>query len=288
MKIIYRLIYQSHINYIFRNLFKYFTNNIPISISGCLSLSFKRHKFKLLTNPTCYVTYALFKDGPEAYEFTTLFEKLILNSKVFFDIGANIGYFTILGNKINPSVHIYSFEPARGPLHYLKNNVSLNEAKNVTIIDKAVADQTGELAFFEVVNPKYSWLKYQLNGSNSLQNQHGILKSESYKVNVITLRDVIKHHNLTQLDLIKLDTECTEHYILNSSIDVIKEFRPIIVTEIYEVIVSEMELFIKQLDNYNIYHLDAGRMQLIYSLNDVHDSKERNFMFCPVEKIINL
>ncbi|MEY5046668.1 MAG: hypothetical protein RLZZ175_27 [Bacteroidota bacterium] len=284
MIIIYRIIYNSFVNKILRNVFKLFGNKIPISISGTLELNYKKYEFKLLTNPSCFVTQALFEHGTAAYEFTPLFEKLIKQSDTFFDVGANIGYFSILGSKINPNVKIYSFEPARGPLHYLKSNVALNECKNVTIIDKAIADQTGQLEFFEVVNPKYTWLKHQLNGSNSLQNQHGLVKAESYKVNVITLNDVIKQNNVSKVDLIKLDTECTEHYILNSSLDVVQEYRPIIISEIYDVIEADIQLFLDKLNDYELYHYDLGNIKLINKLEEVRESNERNFIICPKEK----
>ena len=218
MKILYKIIYHPTINYILRNFLKLsgklLLKPIVISVSGKLKVTYEKHLFFLHTNQTCYVTKEIFYNGAENYEFTTLFEHLIKQSNVFFDVGANIGYFTVLGEKINPLVKIFSFEPSIGPLYYLNKNVKENFLNNTTIIDKAVSDIDGKLEFYDVINEKYPWLKHNLNGSNSLQNKFGLIKSSSYLVDVTTLQSVITNNDIKQIDLIKLDTECTEHLIL--------------------------------------------------------------------------
>lgn len=270
---------------------KLLLKQIVVSISGKLKVKYKSYLFFLHTNQTCYVTKELFYNGAENYEFTTLFEHLIKQSKVFFDIGANIGYFSILGEKINFSVKIYSFEPSKGPLHYLNKNVEENFLKNITIIDKAVSDIDGQLEFYDVINNKYPWIKYNLNGSNSLQNKFGATKSSSYLVNVTTLQSVISNFKIEQLDLIKLDTECTEHLILQSSLDVINKFQPIIICEVYDVIEKEVQECIDKMLNYKLYHYIevTKKIHAISSLNDVaNDSYNRNFIFCPESKVDKL
>ncbi len=295
MKLLYKIIYHPTINYILRNLFKIssklFLKPIIIAVSGKLKINYKKNLFFLHTNQTCYVTKEVFYNGAENYEFTTLFEHLIKQSNVFFDIGANIGYFSILGEKINSSVKIFSFEPSKGPLYYLKKNVKENSLKNITIIDKAVSDIDGKLEFYDVINNKYPWLQHNLNGSNSLQNKFGATKSSSYMVDVITLQSVISNNNIKQIDLIKLDTECTEHLILKSSLDVINHFQPIIICEVYDVIEKEIQECLDKMPKYKLYHyIEATKkLNLISSLNEVtNDAYNRNFVFCPDNKVVNL
>lgn len=295
MKLFYKIIYHPTINYILRNFLKMSSKlllkSIVISVSGKLKVIYKKHLFFLHTNQTCYVTKEIFYNGAENYEFTTLFEHLIKQSNVFFDIGANIGYFTVLGEKINPSVKIFSFEPSIGPLYYLNKNVKENFLKNITIIDKAVSNVDGELEFYDVINKKYPWLKHNLNGSNSLQNKFGIIKSSSYLVDVTTLQSVITSNDIKQIDLIKLDTECTEHLILESSLDVINKFQPIIICEVYDVIEKEVQECIDKMTDYKLYHyIEATKkLNFISSLNEVtNDAYNRNFIFCPASKVAKL
>ncbi|MBW6482219.1 MAG: FkbM family methyltransferase [Vicingaceae bacterium] len=295
MKLIYKIIYQPTINFILRNFFKMsgklLLKPIVISVSGKLKVSYKKHILFLHTNQTCYVSKEIFYNGAKNYEFTTLFEYLIKQSNVFFDIGANIGYFSVLGEKINPSVKIFAFEPSVGPLHYLNKNVKENKLKNVTVINKAVSNIDGRLEFYDVINKKYPWLKHNLNGSNSLQNKFGLIKSSSYLVDVTTLQSVIKDNEIKQIDLIKLDTECTEHLILQSSLDVINKFQPIIICEVYDVIEKEVQECIDKMTDYKLYHyIEATKkLNLISSLNEVKkDTYNRNFVFCPDNKVDKL
>jgi len=222
--------------------------------------------------------------GAGSYEFTPLFAHLVKNSNVFFDIGANIGYFTVLGEKINPSLKTLSFEPSKGALHYLRLNVAANYLKNVTVINKAISDKDKTLTFYEVKNPKYPWISHQLSGSHSLQNQFGIQKNDSYPVQATTLSMVVNKYNINRIDLIKLDTECTEHLILASAETVIKRFRPVIITEVYAVIQDKIQELFKNFEEYKIFHYRDEGLTLIESFYQVPSSVDRNFVFCPDEK----
>lgn len=289
MSIIYKFIYHPFINAVLRPLaklfYKLFGKKI-ITISGILPISVFGVKFKLKTNQTCSVTQDLFFKGPENYEFSPLFNDLINQSKVFFDVGANIGYFTILGGKLNPNLTIFTFEPSFGPSHYAEENIKLNQITNATLIKKAVADIDGKLTFHDVINSKYPWIKHNLNGSNSLQNNFGLSKPASYEVPVITLDTVIKENKLSQLDLLKLDTECTEHLILECSKESIRQLEPIIICEVYDVIAKETQIVLDDLTQYEIYQYRNHTIKKINSLLDVSDDQVyRNFIFCPKNKL---
>ena len=64
------------------------------------------------------------------------------NGDVFFDIGANIGVFSIYAGKRHDKLEIYSFEPEYSNLHYLKENVVKNDLMDrINIYSVAVSDQ---------------------------------------------------------------------------------------------------------------------------------------------------
>lgn len=282
-----QLIYTPVVNKLLRNIllpFSIFLKKPLVSISGKLKIKTKETQFTLQTNQTCSVTQDIFYHGADNYEFTWLFSPLIKNSSVFFDIGANIGYFTILSVKLNPSIQTFSFEPSLGPLSYLRQNIILNKMTDqIKVIDKAVSDIDGVLTFYDVINPKYPWLQHNLNGSNSLQNQHGKHKDTSYPVHVSTLQSIVDQHNLKAVDLIKLDTECTEHLILESSKELINQLRPIIICEVYPVIYKETESVLQKLSDYSIFQILPKKLILIQNFTEVQ-SNEHNYIFCPKEK----
>lgn len=87
----------------------------------------------------------------DAYEpvITRLFERLIKPGMVVVDIGAHIGYFTLMAaRKVGPTGRVYAFEP--GPENYeiLVKNIALNECHNVTAVPKAVCDTEGTTSFY--------------------------------------------------------------------------------------------------------------------------------------------
>lgn len=292
MFLLYKFIYHPFVNLVLRPLAKVvyrLSGKKMLTISGILPVSVFGVNFKLKTNQTCSVTQELYFNGPENYEFSPLFNDLIKQSKVFFDVGANIGYFTILAGKLNPNVSIFTFEPSFGPSHYVEDNIRLNKITNVTLIKKAVAEIDGTLTFHDVINPKYPWIIHNLNGSNSLQNNFGLSKSASYEVPVITLETVIKDHHLAQLDILKLDTECTEHLILACSKETIKRLEPIIICEVYDVIAKETQAILDDLTQYEIYQYRNHTIKKINSILDVsNDHVYRNFIFCPKAKLTQI
>ena len=68
---------------------------------------------------------------------------------VVADIGGNIGYYTLWFARLGVSKgRVYTFEPAPEPLRLLKENVRLNDIKNVDIVESACGDHEGSVEFF--------------------------------------------------------------------------------------------------------------------------------------------
>lgn len=291
MKFFLKLIYHPIINRLFRPLAYVIHKAFGIklfSISGSLTIKYENKFFKLLTNQTCSVTQEIFYNGTNNYEFTPLFGDIIKKQKVFLDIGANIGYFTVLASILNPNCKIICFEPSFGALHFLKLNLNENKCANVHLVEKAVADSVISLTFHEVINKKYPWLKYNLNGSNSLAEQHIKQDYQSYEVQTITIEKTMEEKGLDRIDLIKLDTECTEHHILNCSVKTINKYKPIIISEVYAVIESEIEdIVLNKFEGYMIAQYRTGQNKLIPigSFKEIRsDDSDRNFIFYTKEK----
>jgi len=288
---IYKFLYDKNINSILRPFVKMIyvlTGKKIFSVSGKIKLKYKDQHFLLEANQTSFVAQDLYFKGAGSYEFTPLFADLIQNSSVFFDIGANIGYFSILADKLNPKCQTVAFEPSVGSLVYLRKNIEINNCSSVVIVDKAVSDIEGTLSFNEVTNSKYPWVKHNLNGSNSLAGEHIQTTFITYDVQVTTIENVIDKLKLPGIDLIKLDTECTEHLILDCSVDVIQKHLPIIISEVYPLVEKEIEeIILHKLSDYSIYQYIAETTKLVKipSFKQISDiDPDRNFIFCPLGK----
>ena len=78
-----------------------------------------------------------------------LMRKRLAYAHNVFDVGANVGVWTVLMSKFNPSARIHSFEPNSATFNLLEVNVKENSCGNVTLINAAASDQEGT-ALFEV------------------------------------------------------------------------------------------------------------------------------------------
>lgn len=68
---------------------------------------------------------------------------------VFVDIGANIGYYSLLAAKIvGPKGHVYAIEASPKIFARLKHNLALNSFENVTATNVAAAGESGQVAVY--------------------------------------------------------------------------------------------------------------------------------------------
>src|SRR5213080_2657866 len=81
-------------------------------------------------------------------EQTESMKSELRDGDAFFDIGANVGYYTILASrKVGCRGHVVSCEPLVRNLAFLQRHVSRNKASNVTILPFACSDADGISAF---------------------------------------------------------------------------------------------------------------------------------------------
>lgn len=290
LQIFYLFIYQSQINYILRNINRFVCNifniNVKIPPSGLMHLKTDSGTLKIATNQTSYLTQLLFWKGYKNFEYSSIFEELSKHIDHFFDIGSNIGYYSLLAAKSNPNVVAYSFEPATGPKFYLNKNIQLNNFQNnIIAVNKALSNHIGNIDFYEVENVKYKYLKYNLAGEGNAGTKTTSRNFIKNNVKSTTLNEFIKSHQIDRIDLMKLDTEGTEIDILKSGEESIKAFEPIIICEtLFNIIENELEDFFLALDYAFFNHTSNGLMQ-VKSIKRSEDDGIRNCFFVPKSKL---
>jgi FkbM family methyltransferase len=247
-QLFYQIIYNNQINWVLRNINKVLLPVLPeklkIPPSGILRIKNREGKvMKLKTNQTNYLTKVIFWEGGyENFEYTQIFLKLIKKVRTFYDIGANIGYYSLLAAMENENIKVVGFEPAQGPLYYFNENVSINNFKNIKVESIALSHKDGEIEFYEIRNKKYKYLKHNLAGESNAGSLTTGRNFEVNKVKTSTVDEYVFRNNETNIDLIKIDTEGTEHLILEKSGYVLKEMKPIVICEIlFNVIEKELE-----------------------------------------------
>lgn len=80
---------------------------------------------------------------------TELIKREIKKGDVVFDIGANIGYYTLIFAKlVGENGKVFAFEPDPTNFSLLKKNVEINGYKNIILIQKAVSDKSRKLRLY--------------------------------------------------------------------------------------------------------------------------------------------
>jgi len=131
---------------------------------------------------------------------------------VFFDIGANVGFFSLLGaSLVEPTGHVYAFEPFPRNVGLLERNLALNEVANVTIFPAAVADTEG-------------WGNL---GSASSPSQNS-LGSEGLRVSLVSLDALSSAGRLSDPSAMKIDVEGAESRVLAGARRMLERCRPLI------------------------------------------------------------
>lgn len=89
---------------------------------------------KLESNGKDCIANDLFWKGYSSFESNTtnLFLKLVKNSKIILDIGANNGYYSLLAAKYKTDTKIFAFEPVPIIYNQFIKNISINNLKNIT------------------------------------------------------------------------------------------------------------------------------------------------------------
>ncbi len=282
-KILQRIIYQEKINSLLRNFLLPFKSIIPngikIPINGVLKINVDKDvTIKIKTNPTSYISKQLFWDGWENYEYASLFYKLIQKVDSFYDIGTNIGVYTILAGAANKNIQIECFEPSIGTMNYLSENIKINHLEKIARVNViALSDQlVGEIDFFEVTNKKFPTI-YNLSGQHNIGTKTHLTTNKT-SIKTTTLDHFVANNN-GKPALIKLDTEGCEHTILEHSFKTIDTYKPIIICEtLFNKIEAPLEKIMKQ-HSYEFYNHTPKGLVAVNTIKRTEDDGIRNCFF---------
>lgn len=133
----------------------------------------------------------LFQGSWEPFE-TNLVKRLVRKEDTVLDVGANVGYYTLILASVSRKV--YAFEPEPKAFALLKANVDLNGYQNVVLIEKAASDQAGVLKLY---------LSPDNLGEHSLSADEG---RDSVEVEMVRLDDLFAGKQ-DRIDFVKMDIE---------------------------------------------------------------------------------
>lgn len=108
-----------------------------------------REGFRIQVDGSSQTGRMLYATGEYESETTRIVKRLLRPGDTMIDVGANIGYFSLLGARtVGPRGHVVAFEPVTRVRQRLLHNLTLNDVANITVRDEALAASGGPAEFF--------------------------------------------------------------------------------------------------------------------------------------------
>jgi FkbM family methyltransferase len=168
--------------------------------------------------------------------------RVLQNDSVCFDVGANIGLYSILFLQQSPESQVFAFEPSSN-FKFLEQNIPQRLKERFHAFQLGLGDKNG---VFE----------------NEIWESFGHKKVKD-NFSFATLDRFVENHLVNKIDVLKIDTDGFETQILDGSLETLRKFHPLIVIETDESLGSgqsslRIKLALDELGYLNLGTLDGN------------------------------
>jgi len=179
-------------------------------------------------------------------------KKLIKPSNVIYDVGANLGYISLLSASLaGLSGHVYAFEALPANIERLSTNVTINGlSASITIIHAAVTDRNGPVTFYT----HRSGAMGKVEGSAGRDEEY----LDRIKVDGIALDRYVYANRNPAPDIVKMDIEGGEGNALQGSKQLLSTHKPTFMIELHGKIAASQVWDILVSNAYQIHTLQNG------------------------------
>lgn len=177
-----------------------------------------RYNFRITVDMVYAAHRMLYFTGEYEPDVSRLVARLLDSSWVFVDVGANIGFYTLMASKLAGSV--ISVEPGPETRALLEENLVLNGCKNVRVLPYALSDTTGPATLYQAGRDI---------GGASMR----VLGNGAQEFNVETRRgdDILKEVTTSPV-FIKIDVEGLEFHVLRGFAELLARQNVVVLVEI--------------------------------------------------------
>jgi len=247
----YRSILISKTTLLLKKVLKSLNYNLPITINkdrvivdidGVLIVPGDINKYYKIESNWKYHNQA--KQLEELYDFS--------NARIFIDIGACIGEYSIYFAKKYSQSKIYSIEASEKNLELFKENIKMNKSESsIKIIENAISDVQNQNFYV----------------SENTQLSEVIIRNNNSQKKTITLSSLISNEKLNKIDFLKIDIEGSNYKVAQCIVDNSSKINAIQ----YEFAKGPSNIFINLIDQvssaYDFYLLEEEKFKIINEIN---------------------
>lgn len=190
---------------------------------------------------------------------TKLVKKIIKKGDTVLDLGANIGYYTLIFAKLVGAYgKVFAFEPEPNNFALLKKNIETNGYTNVILVQKAVSNKSGKIKLY---------LADKNLGDHRIFDSQDTRKS--IEVDVITLDEYFSDPSIT-INFIKMDVQGVEALVMKGTslllqrtndLTMMVEFAPYLMKRAGTVPKEYLKLLLE--NGFKIFHINAKNHQIL-------------------------
>lgn len=175
------------------------------------------------------ISRELFLRGTHEELATKVLRQELKKGMVVIDVGANLGYYTLLeASIVGNEGQVYAFEPFRKNFDMLTKNIKVNGYKNVKAYCKAVSTKSGtsKIALTDASN----WgsmldISDEIISKYMKQKMHKLVR-EVTKVDTVSLDEFLNKEGVNQVNFIRMDIEGYEVEAIKGMINTLKNTLP--------------------------------------------------------------
>lgn len=194
------------------------------------------------------------------------------NDTVFYDLGANVGFFALLANQYITSGKIYSFEPIAFIRELFQQHLKLNKvhirSDNIQLFPFGISDKEKEIPF--------SHSTIQREGNTYILNSPIIRKDGNAALVKCYAIDELVRQGYDPPTVIKIDVEGAEYDVLKGALDTIIHHRPNILLATHDChlpgvdeqctrLLTEQGYLLKNAGNYNCHNTGLANYIAVHS-----------------------
>jgi FkbM family methyltransferase len=136
--------------------------------------------------------------GSYEFEKQRAFQLAIKRGDVVYDVGANVGFYTLLSSVLTGDQgRVYAFEPVPDNLRELRNHLAINHVSNCIVIEAAVAAEDGAASF-----------ERALERTEGRLSAYGDIVVRTVALDSLLMRGSISPPSLMKIDIEGAEVEC--------------------------------------------------------------------------------